>query len=154
MKKLNILLKVSASALLSHPTFPASAWNNFTRKAYVEPIVVRDGFHDFVLMGAPDYAEMQALATWAVEEQAKRKPEPPIGSPDIGIVAAALGQMAKIGAPKRPIYQMKCPACNGKGHLNTDIDPRCGKCNGKGTVDTDCQCNAAGKIVCQPATRC
>jgi hypothetical protein len=115
MKPLNILLKVSAGALLSHPTFPASAWNNFSRKAYVEPIVVRDGFHDFVLMGAPDYAEMQKLAAWATAEQAKRE-EPPIGSPDIGIVAAALGQMAKIGVPARPVYQMKCPACSGRGY--------------------------------------
>jgi hypothetical protein len=147
MKTLAALTTVSAGALLSNPTFPASAWNNWTRKAYIEPILVRDGFHDFVLMGAPDYAEMQKLAAWAVAEQAKRKVEP-IGSPDIGIVATALAQMAKVGVPKRPIYQMKCPACNGAAPAN------CTRCHGKGTVDTDCQCNAAGKIVCQPSTRC
>lgn len=121
------LLVVSSTQLLGHPTFPVHEWGNFSRRAYVEPIVIRDGFHDFVLMGAPDYDEMQSLvdglnptSLQALKAHAaklkSKQDEPPIGSPDIKVVADALAQMAKTNVP--------------------------------------CRCQAAGRIVCQPSDRC
>lgn len=44
----NALLRLSAAQLRDH-------WRNFAPKAYVEPVVVVDGFHSYVLMSADDY---------------------------------------------------------------------------------------------------
>lgn len=43
-----ILLVISADQL-------RSSWPNFSRKAYIEPVQVRDGFHDYVLTSLDDH---------------------------------------------------------------------------------------------------
>lgn len=62
MMKLRNLLVISARQLLGHPSFMPVEWSHFSKRAYVEPIVVRDGFHDYVLMSAADYDQMQQAA--------------------------------------------------------------------------------------------
>lgn len=57
------LLVISARQLLGHPMFPIREWENFSRKAYVEPIVIRDGHHDFVLMAADEYRRLTEETT-------------------------------------------------------------------------------------------
>lgn len=56
------LLRITAAQLFGHPLFLPTAWESFSRRAYVEPIVVRDGHHDYVLMAAPDYAALAEVA--------------------------------------------------------------------------------------------
>lgn len=133
--KLKRLLVITARALIGQPTFMPTEWSHFSKQAYFEPIVVRDGFHDFVLMGAPDYAEMQSahalheglskaskgeLERFAAylrsRDQVQAEIDAPTASPDIQIVAGALAQMAKTPAP--------------------------------------CRCQAAGRIICSPHDRC
>jgi hypothetical protein len=168
--KLPALLVISAGQLLT-ATFGSLGWKHFSRKAYVEPIVIRDGYHDFVLMGAPDYAEMQAahevLKDLSSEDRAevlkyaqvlREHPEryDPIrydiptnrkygSASDIHLILPALAEMAKVGRAKP--YKMTCPDCHGGC-------PDCGRCSGTGKIATDCRCWEAGKIVCLPHDRC
>ncbi|UTC29584.1 hypothetical protein BAMBUS_05260 [Brevundimonas phage vB_BpoS-Bambus] len=58
----NGLLRISASQIRDH-------WSNFSRKAYVEPLVIVDGYHRYVLMSEEDY---KALA----EPQPPKTPPP------------------------------------------------------------------------------
>lgn len=51
MMNVNALLRISADQITRF-------WSTFSRKSYVEPIFIRDGFHDFVLMSADDYANL------------------------------------------------------------------------------------------------
>lgn len=57
MISFNALLRISVAQLTDN-------WRNFARKAYVEPIVIQDGFHSYVLLSAEDY---KALTTGASE---------------------------------------------------------------------------------------
>lgn len=61
MKPIAALASVTAAQLLGHPLFTPATWQNFSRKAYVEPLLVEDGFHRWVLMSADDYGEVQAV---------------------------------------------------------------------------------------------
>lgn len=47
----DILLTISADQVRRH-------WGDFARKAYVEPVHVRDGFHDYALMALDDYKNL------------------------------------------------------------------------------------------------
>lgn len=62
MKPLSLLHGVTAAQLLGHPNFMPGEWKRFSQRAYVEPIRVEDGYHRWVLMGADDFAELQAVA--------------------------------------------------------------------------------------------
>ncbi|USN15004.1 hypothetical protein PAPPERLAPAPP_00760 [Brevundimonas phage vB_BpoS-Papperlapapp] len=48
MISFNGLLRISAGQIRDH-------WSNFSRKAYVEPLVIVDGYHRYVLMSEEDY---------------------------------------------------------------------------------------------------
>jgi hypothetical protein len=129
VKPLSILRQVTASQLLGHPNFLPIEWRNFSRRAYVEPLLVEDGYHRWVLMSADDYVELQAVGDlmegfsesdqmtiarflMAMRDRAAREEAgenvtgqitagaQPLGSPDIRIVAAGLAEMAKVGRPE------------------------------------------------------
>lgn len=57
MISFNALLRISAYQLRDN-------WKNFARKAYVEPVVIEDGFHTYVLLSADEF---KALTTGAGE---------------------------------------------------------------------------------------
>lgn len=52
------LLRISADQITRF-------WKEFARKSYVEPICIRDGFHDYVLMSADEYANLHDEVTAA-----------------------------------------------------------------------------------------
>lgn len=41
-------------------------WRNFSRQAYVEPVVIVDGFHSYVLMSVDDYKALSENAAETV----------------------------------------------------------------------------------------
>ncbi len=55
-------LIISSQQLLGYPTYRPREWENYSRKAYVEPIIIRDGLHDYVLMSVDDYRRLDILA--------------------------------------------------------------------------------------------
>lgn len=67
LPNLKLSLVITADQLLNYPRFPPESWANFSRKAYLEPIVVRDGFHDFVLVGRDVFSAVLDELTQARE---------------------------------------------------------------------------------------
>lgn len=57
MISLNTLLRISVGQITND-------WRIFARKAYIEPIVIEDGFQRYVLMSVEDY---KALTTATAE---------------------------------------------------------------------------------------
>ena len=60
MISFNALLRISASQLRQN-------WHNFARKAYVEPVVIQDGYHRYVLLSEEDYKALVADKAEAAE---------------------------------------------------------------------------------------
>lgn len=54
------LLRIAASQIVGH-------WENFSRKAYVEPLVIQDGYHRYVLMSEDDYKALLAAQAKTAE---------------------------------------------------------------------------------------
>lgn len=52
------LLVISVAQLLGYPTYRPKEWDNHARMAWMEPIVIRDGYHDYVLMSAEEYKRL------------------------------------------------------------------------------------------------
>ena len=53
LPNIKIALVISPGQLVQ-----SGGWSNFSRKAYLEPIVIKDGFHDFVLIGSGEFQSM------------------------------------------------------------------------------------------------
>jgi len=53
-----LALVISARQLMGYPTYECHAWNNFSRMAYVEPIIIRDDYHEYILMSRQEYDEL------------------------------------------------------------------------------------------------
>lgn len=165
--KVSSLQVVTARQLLGSPTFSIMEWENFSRRAYVNPLLVRDGYHDYVLMGAPDYVEMQVahalLDGLSKESRAEmirlaeflrnrdgqqQQIDAPEGTADIALLAHALhdrGTDAPFESPAVPDEKFGSP----------DLDilvPALAEM-AKIAAPT-CRCNVAGRIICTPHDRC
>lgn len=62
---------VSAADLLGNPNFPIHAWENHSRRAYLSPLIVRDGFHDYVLLGRPEFEHLISVEGLSEDERAE-----------------------------------------------------------------------------------
>lgn len=122
------LLVISLNMLLDYPTFAIQGWANYARKAWMEPIVIRDGFHDYVLMSSDEYRRLtDETVLWRdgdfgtefiTKAEEERRRGRTFGSPDLEEIAPVLAEMAKIGV-RDP--NCTCSGCEANRACTCDV---------------------------------